>query len=727
MSTNALFAANLQALGGTPAPGPLSKQAKKRARRLAAQAQAVQDDFFDILRLSPEILDSILSYAHPGALVRLIWTCKRFASQLLSRKSAPIWTAARIYGAESVPICPEDVSELRWAYLLFGPSECYTCEEMGVRKIVFAFRRRVCPKCATANQLLEPEAGAFVHVLSLVPHIYTWNSTMPAGAPLVKIYWRPDVERMLERFDRLDDEEKAELQKQASLVVDDAEEQVAWAVRVLGNQELRPEPTAEEQTLIDAHVVYVQETLIAEARWDSFFISRLDGSQWLDGPPAQVELSAAAWDALRPQLEGALRTIYIGWLRSASRDRMPVARQLYIDLVIANKVPPAEWYILPAVDDILKTKEARDVHVVEEVLDVQIARWCQDHLHDIARRHVGLVAPAPTREEERRVENQIQELHHANVVYACPSPTAWCGGRQTALTIQGVTPRDGVVPFCGLREALLHERRHREMRVLDSEPAEKVELEVSARGSTAADAVLDVAMANLGLDLREKSPQDVDKALDKARFVCATCVERDPKGLGRVAMDWRRCISHFLEVSEEDHPVPSFRVVEGVFGLRGARQKDVNALKLSRDWACALCDAHCFNWQPLDAVLKHIHQYFNHIPYFVVSFLFSDRHPDVRNPNEDEHYLWAGSTPRALPAPLLTGTVTKAPTKGKKVDGPDDQPHKFSCVKCENTKKKSGSHFKGVEAVLDHLLAVHKVLKDEAKEKKHYRRVVTEM
>ncbi|KZV89055.1 hypothetical protein EXIGLDRAFT_722037, partial [Exidia glandulosa HHB12029] len=236
---------------------------------------------------------------------------------------------------------------------------------------------------------------------------------------------------------------------------------------------------------------------------------------------------------------------------------------------------------------------------------------------------------------------------------------------------------------------MLHERRHREMPILPNEPKKKVELQVNVRGSTAAAAVLEVASAKLELELRGEPPQNVDKALRAARFVCETCLERDPHGLGRVVMDWRRCISHFLEFSETEHPAPEFAVVENVSGLPSVRQKDFNARKLSHDWACILCDVDGFDWKPLDKVLKHIRQ----------------RHPEAGNLTEEEHYVWAGSTPRPLALPLILGTTSPKKKGGQRQERPVDQ-RKYSCVKCDNLKAKKKRKFESVAAVKDHLLDV---------------------
>lgn len=65
----------------------------------------------------------IFSRLEPADLLSLARTSKNFRKTLMSRKAASIWKAARRQML-GVPTCPSDVSEPRWANLLFGGSKC---------------------------------------------------------------------------------------------------------------------------------------------------------------------------------------------------------------------------------------------------------------------------------------------------------------------------------------------------------------------------------------------------------------------------------------------------------------------------------------------------------------------------------------------------------------------------------------------------------------------------
>lgn len=123
------------------------------------------------------------------------------------------------------------------------------------------------------------------------------------------------------------------------------------------------------------------------------------------------------------------------------------------------------------------------------------------------------------------------DLDLAVSVFVCSEATDSCGGSQTAPRVCGVWPKDKLVPFVGMSEVLLHERKHRE----DAEPR-TVAMAFSERGCLAALALL----VFLGLDAQTVRPTDVDAL--KARLQCAHCVSKRVNTLAKVVMDWRRCV-----------------------------------------------------------------------------------------------------------------------------------------------------------------------------------------
>ncbi|KAF8313242.1 hypothetical protein DL93DRAFT_2047438, partial [Clavulina sp. PMI_390] len=91
----------------------------------------------------------ICSYLRPADLLHLVQSSKIFAIFLLAQASAPIWRYARL-NVEDLPECPVDITEQRYACLIFG-HYCQGCGKMGspANKTTLAWqiRRRWCERC----------------------------------------------------------------------------------------------------------------------------------------------------------------------------------------------------------------------------------------------------------------------------------------------------------------------------------------------------------------------------------------------------------------------------------------------------------------------------------------------------------------------------------------------------------------------------------------------------
>lgn len=73
-----------------------------------------------ILKNSPQMA----GHLDPLDLLHLSRTCRRIRDLLMSKRSAPIWRAAR--DNLSLPSCPTDLNEPQYAKLLFD-TDCHVC------------------------------------------------------------------------------------------------------------------------------------------------------------------------------------------------------------------------------------------------------------------------------------------------------------------------------------------------------------------------------------------------------------------------------------------------------------------------------------------------------------------------------------------------------------------------------------------------------------------------
>ena len=77
-----------------------------------------------INRLIEPSATQIFEFLHPIDLYSVIRSTKRLRSILLDRRASSVWKEAFKRCSDILPPCPLDVSEPRWASMLFGPATC---------------------------------------------------------------------------------------------------------------------------------------------------------------------------------------------------------------------------------------------------------------------------------------------------------------------------------------------------------------------------------------------------------------------------------------------------------------------------------------------------------------------------------------------------------------------------------------------------------------------------
>ncbi|KAI0332368.1 hypothetical protein GY45DRAFT_1299392 [Cubamyces sp. BRFM 1775] len=105
-----------------------------------------------------DVLIEIFSRLHPRDLLSLARTSKAFRSFLMNRRSTRVWQAARQAVSERIPQCPYELSEPKYAVLLFT-SECMHCGQLGVEKAYWKILARYCCACE-ATEVVSRETIA---------------------------------------------------------------------------------------------------------------------------------------------------------------------------------------------------------------------------------------------------------------------------------------------------------------------------------------------------------------------------------------------------------------------------------------------------------------------------------------------------------------------------------------------------------------------------------------
>ncbi|KAF9070145.1 hypothetical protein BDP27DRAFT_647273 [Rhodocollybia butyracea] len=135
----------------------------------------------------------------PADLLALSRVDKAFRRILLSEQFSPVWKAAcRNKGA---PKCPSHLSQVKWAYLLFGGSACFSCgSNLGIMRMDFDLLRRACVRCLKTNLVysrrftqlfpdIDPTIMTLIPHTNIGPHAHEHASNG-------KYYWADDIRDM---------------------------------------------------------------------------------------------------------------------------------------------------------------------------------------------------------------------------------------------------------------------------------------------------------------------------------------------------------------------------------------------------------------------------------------------------------------------------------------------------------------------------------------------------
>ncbi|EJD46211.1 hypothetical protein AURDEDRAFT_164871 [Auricularia subglabra TFB-10046 SS5] len=534
---------------------------------------------FAFTKLPDAIQAIVMSWASPRDLLRLAWTSKSIARVLMSRSAAHIWKSARECMREPMPACPDDVCELRWAHLTFGPAHCFTCGAPNIHSVIFAFRRRACVPCMKANMVWEKKFGDRFpdqekSVLALLPHSNI-GPNAHGHSSKNKFFWVPD--EALKRW-------KADRMLEAVTIVEEAQGQIEWGVEQVAKQ--RPEPGADNR----AERKQIVEAKLLELRWEIEDIESIYYEP--KSNPVNPELTTAAWTRIWKEVEPKLQ--------EKRRKRMRQMAGQAFERFRAT-LPAGHWRTFPAVEEVLTMPPfaallSRDVtEPVVTAADYDSAAketrqlaavWSSKQKKRLAE---GVILPSFTGDRTLMVAAGVGEAELAVSVFVCHSNTTLCLTFEQE--VNGMKFPKIVLPLIGVTEALGHERLHRGTLVFESpgqpwqstSPATSPSVEFSPRGSFAAISLL----ALLSLNPATARPLDVDNL--NARFRCAHCLRLQPQVHGHVVMDWRRCIAHHLTSdSIPNHPPqPSWTLLnpeETQAALQAAVRTSERAGDYRRDW-----------------------------------------------------------------------------------------------------------------------------------------------
>ncbi|KAJ6612671.1 hypothetical protein B0H10DRAFT_2192310 [Mycena sp. CBHHK59/15] len=548
-----------------------------------------------------DVLFELFSQLEPKALLALSRTNHAFRSTLLSTTANGVWKRSR----ENVdgPDCPPDLSELRWARLLFNGTNCQCCGAKNIQRVDFGLRRRVCKGCLKANLVVRFSFRKhFTHledtILDLVPYTniggfahgrtsrsqFYWKSDINEMSKQLAVYERDARMRVIGAQKRLEDFRAdrialvAAIAEHAAICTDWSR---ALSFRRYGEERDRT------QMRYDAIKAKFMELGYAEAD-----ISNISHERTVD---QATPLTDRIWKRIFPELEPLVQNLRDRRLSEEHEDRISkrsqMAEEIYNDF--KKTLVPIQWRHLPGSFEVLQLAAfdtlvnapddvdvvAADFKAAMDALPAFVVSWTASRKTELAQL---LDARTELGAGPSTASTSVAGAHSldlATTVFECAQPS--CVYYHAAFI--------GWDAAAGHRcdRLLCHSRSgYRGNRSI------KTILGFSERGSDAAASL--VALA--GRNSKTATCAEMDK-LDR-RFLCQACELR--MNHSRPAYPWRTAVAHFAASS---HTVPQWWQLS---------EREAQRVKLAEgedptlSWSCNHCANYLDEYHTRAKVADHV-------------------------------------------------------------------------------------------------------------------------
>ncbi|KAG2035333.1 hypothetical protein BDR03DRAFT_962790 [Suillus americanus] len=551
-----------------------------------------------------DILLEIFGLLEPADLLYLSRTSKAFRKVLLSNSAVSVWKAARANRGD-VPDCMPSMSEVTWANLLFGGSQCYVCVTKGIMRIDFGIRRRVCTSCLKKNLVYKPHFSSKFSdldpiIMDLIPFTNTggWAHGHASGS---KFFWSDDVLKMAAQLGmyqkdvhmfkpgakkRLEDFKQSR-KRYVDSVIDVRFLQVvfldltpskhavvckAWVDEDRKRHRLMvTELRSQNNELIKARLVNLGH--------DADDVAHIFRHREYE---MDQELTDTRWKRLLPRIEHNLSELKeerrLEDQRNASFRRKMHLREMYDNYMRHLRralVPPFEHFLkLCDVAEFIKSpptvERESEINACRAFAD-KFPEFCTGYIHQTKLALTQLLCPS-TGVPQDSLALQNQGIN-------APDETLL----QLATSIFQCIP-SRPFPLITWDKVQHHECPHR-IPYTGSMMTAACTFSLSRSGITAARSLISL----VGLDAKITTAATMDQLM--CHFFCSNCPAKlENGGSYRMAMDWRRSVIHYVE---ESHAEPRWellsaeqlKVIYGPYPLEYPRVTDLV-------WCCNKCDKH---------------------------------------------------------------------------------------------------------------------------------------
>ncbi|KAG2139716.1 hypothetical protein DEU56DRAFT_911980 [Suillus clintonianus] len=581
--------------------------AKKRVRAAkapvtrvasAAKGSGRKKKTLDLIVTMPiDILLEIFSLLDPADLLFLSRTTKAFRKVLLSKNANSVWKAARV-NRGNVPDCMPGMSEVKWANLLFGGSQCCVCGTKGIMRIDFGIGRRACTSCLKKNLVYKPNFPSKFPdfdpvIMDLIPftNIGGWAHGNASGS---KFFWSDDVLRMAVQLGvyqkgvhmfkpgakKALEDFKQSRKEFVNSVVHHTAFCNAWADRDR-NRHLSSaiDIRSQNKVLIKARLVHLGH--------DAEDVRRMFDDRDYRNHGGCKELTDARWKRLLPRIERSLaeskEKCRLDDQRYASSRRKACLLDMYDGYVRLRRAiaPPSKGFLeLCDVADFINSpptvEQGNDTEACRAFAD-KIPELCAGYIHETKLALTQLLGTSTdVLQDTLTLQNQGADvpdetsLQLATSIFRC--------------TLSHLVP---LITWDSVQNHKCYSFGYRTASCTFS---------ISQPGIAAARSLLSL----VGLDAKTTTATTMDQL--QCHFFCSNCPPKPENGGSyRMAMDWRRSVIHHVEQS---HAEPRWEL------LSAAQLKDIKHPEYPRAsdrvWCCNKCDRHRENPVNKANVIDHV-------------------------------------------------------------------------------------------------------------------------
>ncbi|PCH40490.1 hypothetical protein WOLCODRAFT_24139, partial [Wolfiporia cocos MD-104 SS10] len=277
---------------------------------------------------------------------------------LLADNARPIWKSARMRWPGGAPDCPPDVSEARWADLLFGDAKCdmQSCVSENVL-VNFTLRRRVCEACYKKHLVFDQKFKRTFpdydkSMLELIPSGNAGCRSRFWRRKKLQFYWAGDIHNMAKQVASYREAIESGKAGAEDAFLSFKSARIAHVEYVVEHAQVCLDWLEDQEYLRREQVRLRIEARRNEifGRFEELGYERQDFN-YLDSDVLSIdaELTEDDWDGIRATLEPTI--IYYRTNRlKRERNALLTRRRRVVDQVctaVKKTLPPLQWNAFP--------------------------------------------------------------------------------------------------------------------------------------------------------------------------------------------------------------------------------------------------------------------------------------------------------------------------------------------------------------------------------------------